>query len=106
MQLEREPNLKVETGQGSPVFYLTFNVTDPLLKDKRVRQAMACAIDRQAIVDAICGEGRRDWRIRCCRWGIGRRRAMRSWRSIRMMLRGRSGCWMRPGFLRARMACG
>ena len=33
--------------------YLTFNVTDPLLRDKRVRQAVASAIDRQAIVDAI-----------------------------------------------------
>jgi peptide/nickel transport system substrate-binding protein len=51
--LEAEPNLKVESGPGSPVVYVTFNVTDPLLKDKRVRQAVACAIDRQAIVDAI-----------------------------------------------------
>jgi peptide/nickel transport system substrate-binding protein len=51
--LERRPNLKVESGPGSPVVYVTFNVTDPLLKDKRVRQAVACAIDRQTIVDAI-----------------------------------------------------
>jgi len=51
--LEAEPNLKVESGGGSPVVYVTFNVTDPLLKGKRVRQAVACAIDRQAIVDAI-----------------------------------------------------
>jgi peptide/nickel transport system substrate-binding protein len=51
--LESRPNLKVESGPGSPVIYVTFNVTDPLLKDKRVRQAVACAIDRQAIVDAI-----------------------------------------------------
>jgi peptide/nickel transport system substrate-binding protein len=51
--LESAPNLKVESGIGSPVVYVTFNVTDPLLKDKRVRQAIACAMDRQAIVDAI-----------------------------------------------------
>src|SRR5271170_3273019 len=51
--LESRPNLKVESGPGSPVVYVTFNVTDPLLKDERVRQAVACAIDRQAIVDAI-----------------------------------------------------
>jgi peptide/nickel transport system substrate-binding protein len=51
--LEQEPNLRVESGPGSPVIYVTFNVTDPLLKGKRVRQAVACAIDRQAIVDAI-----------------------------------------------------
>lgn len=49
-ELRRDPKLRVETGQGSQVFYLTFNVTDPLLKDRRVRQAVACAIDRQAIV--------------------------------------------------------
>jgi peptide/nickel transport system substrate-binding protein len=52
-QLERNPKLKVETGEGSPVFYLTFNVTDPLLKDKRVRQAVAYAMDRQAIVSQL-----------------------------------------------------
>jgi peptide/nickel transport system substrate-binding protein len=51
--LEHAPNLKVERTAGSPVIYVTFNVTDPLLKDKRVRQAVACAMDRQAIVDAI-----------------------------------------------------
>ncbi len=51
--LESAPNLKVESGPSSAVVYVTFNVTDPLLKDKRVRQAMACAIDRQPIVDAI-----------------------------------------------------
>src|ERR1700727_848106 len=51
--LEKRPNLKVESGPGSPVVYVTFNVTDPLLKDKRVREAVACAIDRQPIVDAI-----------------------------------------------------
>jgi peptide/nickel transport system substrate-binding protein len=51
--LEREPNLKVESGPSSIVIYTNFNVTDPLLKDKRVRQAVACAMDRQAIVDAI-----------------------------------------------------
>ena len=52
-ELESVPNLKVESGPGSPVVYMTFNVTDPLLKDERVRQAVACAIDRQAIVNAI-----------------------------------------------------
>jgi peptide/nickel transport system substrate-binding protein len=51
--LESRPNLKVESGVGSPVIYVTFNVTDEILKNKRVRQAMACAIDRQAIVAAI-----------------------------------------------------
>lgn len=52
-ELERVPNLKIESGPNSAVMYITFNVTDPLLRDKRVRQAVACALDRQAIVDAI-----------------------------------------------------
>jgi peptide/nickel transport system substrate-binding protein len=51
--LKSAPNLEVESGAGSPVVYVTFNVTYPPLKDKRVRQAVACAMDRQAIVDAI-----------------------------------------------------
>ena len=51
--LESRPNLQVESGPGSPVVYVTFNVTDPLLEDRRVRQAVACAIDRQTIVDSI-----------------------------------------------------
>ncbi len=51
--LESRLNLKVESGMGSPVIYVTFNVTDALLRNNKVRQAIACAIDRQAIVDAI-----------------------------------------------------
>jgi peptide/nickel transport system substrate-binding protein len=35
------------------VIYTNFNVNDPVLRDRRVRQAIACAMDRQAIVDAI-----------------------------------------------------
>jgi peptide/nickel transport system substrate-binding protein len=51
--LEQEPNLKVESVPSSVVVYANFNVNEPVLKDKRVRQAVACAMDRQAIVDAI-----------------------------------------------------
>ena len=51
--LEQEPNLKVESAPSSVVVYANFNVNEPVLKDKRVRQAVACAMDRQAIVDAI-----------------------------------------------------
>ena len=45
--------LRTETGPSSVAIYMTFNVNDPLLRDKRVRQAVACALDRQAIVDAL-----------------------------------------------------
>ena len=46
-------NLATETGPGSPVMYLNFNVTQGPLRDVRVRQAIACALDRQAIVHAV-----------------------------------------------------
>jgi peptide/nickel transport system substrate-binding protein len=51
--LRNAPNLRTETGPSSVVVYMNFNVEDPALKDKRVRQAIACAIDRQAIVNAL-----------------------------------------------------
>ncbi len=51
--LEHRPNLVTETAPGSPVMYLNFNVTHGPLSRVRVRQAIACAIDRQAIVHAV-----------------------------------------------------
>ena len=51
--LAEDPRLLVESGASSVVVYANFNVNDPTLQDRRVRQAIACALDRQAIVDAI-----------------------------------------------------
>jgi len=51
--LRNQPNLHTETGPGARVDYANFNVTDPVLRDKRVRQAIACAIDRNALIAAI-----------------------------------------------------
>jgi peptide/nickel transport system substrate-binding protein len=51
--LRDQPNLRTETGPGSPVIYANFNVTDPALHDKRVRQAIACAIDKPALIRAL-----------------------------------------------------
>ncbi len=51
--LRDTPGLRTETGPSSVAIYMTFNVADPLLQDKRVRQAVACALDRQAILDAL-----------------------------------------------------
>jgi peptide/nickel transport system substrate-binding protein len=51
--LEARPGLKVETGPGSAVMYLEFNVAGGPLADVRVRQAIACAMDRAAMVDAV-----------------------------------------------------
>ena len=46
-------NLRIETGPGARVDYANFNVTDPVLRDKRVRQAIAYAIDRDALIASI-----------------------------------------------------
>jgi peptide/nickel transport system substrate-binding protein len=45
--------LETTSGPGSNVWYLNFNVADPALRDKRVRQAVALAMDRPAIVAAL-----------------------------------------------------
>jgi peptide/nickel transport system substrate-binding protein len=51
--LRDAPGLETASGPGSNVWYLNFNVADPTLRDKRVRQAVALAMDRQAIVAAL-----------------------------------------------------
>lgn len=47
------PDLIVATGPGARVDYLNFNVQDPALRDPRVRQAIAFAIDRPALIAAL-----------------------------------------------------
>ncbi len=51
--LRDAPGLETASGPGSNVWYLNFNVTDPALRDKRVRQAIALAMDREAIIAAL-----------------------------------------------------
>jgi peptide/nickel transport system substrate-binding protein len=51
--LEGRPGLAVETSAGSPVMYLNFNVARGPLADARVRQAVALAMDRRAMVHAV-----------------------------------------------------
>ena len=53
--LQREPRLHVQREPGTGLVYLAFNLRDPILKDLRVRQAIAYAIDRQPILDALFG---------------------------------------------------
>lgn len=45
--------IETANGPGSNVWYLNFNVEDPSLRDKRVRQAVALAMDKPAIVAAL-----------------------------------------------------
>jgi peptide/nickel transport system substrate-binding protein len=57
--LRRDPQLEVEQQPGTVLAYLAFNLRDPVLKDVRVRQALAHAIDRRSILDYLFGgEGR------------------------------------------------
>lgn len=50
LTLEREPSLQVLRAPGTVLAYLAFNMRDPILKDARVRQALAYAIDRQPLI--------------------------------------------------------
>jgi peptide/nickel transport system substrate-binding protein len=51
--LKRDSNLTVEDGPGTRLNYIVFNVRDPLLRDVRVRQAIALAINRPLIIHAL-----------------------------------------------------
>jgi len=53
LALKSEPNLTVETSPGTIYTYLAPNLRDPILKDARVRQAIAYAIDRGQIIQYI-----------------------------------------------------
>jgi peptide/nickel transport system substrate-binding protein len=50
---QKDPNLKVVFRPPFNTSWLRFNMNDPLLKDKRIRQAIAYSINRQAIVQGL-----------------------------------------------------
>ena len=57
--LGQDASLKIAQFPGVNVVYLNFNATDEVLKDPRVRQAIAHAIDRPAIVkELLLGQAR------------------------------------------------
>jgi peptide/nickel transport system substrate-binding protein len=51
--LSGEPNLSIEKGSGTRLAYLGFNLRDPILKDARVRQAIAYALDRGPMIEYL-----------------------------------------------------
>jgi peptide/nickel transport system substrate-binding protein len=51
--LEKNGRVRVSSGPGCDYAYVAFNMRDPILSDVRVRQALAYAVDRQAIVDYL-----------------------------------------------------
>jgi len=50
LTLQREPRLQVVRGPGTVLAYMAFNLRDPILRDVRVRQAIAYAIDRTPLI--------------------------------------------------------
>jgi peptide/nickel transport system substrate-binding protein len=51
--LSHEPHLAVESGPGTRLAYMGFNLRDPILKDVRVRQAIAYAFDRRPMIEYL-----------------------------------------------------
>jgi peptide/nickel transport system substrate-binding protein len=51
--LERYPSLVLQHGPGTRLAYLAFNLRDPILKDVRVRQAIAYALDRRPMMEYL-----------------------------------------------------
>lgn len=52
-QLEKNQQLKIVEAPGVDYQYLGLNLRDPILKDVRVRQALAYAIDTRAIIEYL-----------------------------------------------------
>jgi peptide/nickel transport system substrate-binding protein len=53
--LRGQAGLTVRRAPGTSVAYLALNVRDPRLRDRRVRAAIALALDRTALVDFLLG---------------------------------------------------
>ena len=51
--LVKRPNLQVESGPGTNLNYISFNAQDSLLRDVRVRQAIAYAMNRPLIISSL-----------------------------------------------------
>ena len=68
--LAKRPNLQVQSGPGTNLNYISFNTRDSLLRDVRVRQAIAYAINRPLIISP-CGEAARNWRRACSAGALG-----------------------------------
>src|SRR5262245_32395114 len=57
--LGKDPNLQVQQFPGSNLNHLTFNTKEPPLDNVKVRQAIAYAIDRQGLINALLlGQGK------------------------------------------------
>ncbi|CAK0774198.1 peptide/nickel transport system substrate-binding protein [Gammaproteobacteria bacterium] len=53
--LEGRPEVKISRSPGATFAYLGFNLNDPVMADLRVRQAIACALDREKSIRYLLG---------------------------------------------------
>jgi peptide/nickel transport system substrate-binding protein len=53
LTLEHDPKLAVLRAPGTVLAYMAFNLRDPILKDARVRQALAYTIDRRPLLEYL-----------------------------------------------------
>jgi peptide/nickel transport system substrate-binding protein len=98
--LEGDRNLTVLRRPGTTLAYLAFNMRDPILKDVRVRQAMAHAIDREPMLHAFFGDrGRLADSLR----STGP--TTETWLTIRTIQPAPTRCSMRPDTHVTRTAC-
>jgi peptide/nickel transport system substrate-binding protein len=51
--LRKDPQLEIQTAPGTIYAYMALNLRDPILKDVRVRRALACAIDRGPMIQYL-----------------------------------------------------
>ena len=57
--LKRDRHLVVDEGPGTDLYYIVFNMRDAILRDPRVRQAIALAINRPLLIQSLWrGEAR------------------------------------------------
>src|SRR6266567_5182313 len=59
LTLAKEPKVSVLRGPGTVLGYVAFNLRDPILKDVRVRQAIACALDRGPLIHYLMRDSAR-----------------------------------------------
>jgi peptide/nickel transport system substrate-binding protein len=52
-QFGQNPNVKAIGGDGNFVEALWYNLSDPLMKDAKVREALAYGVDRQAVISGV-----------------------------------------------------
>lgn len=58
--LQGMPEVHIQTGRGANYSYLGLNMQDPVLQNLKVRQALAHAVDRKAIIRKVMIDGTRE----------------------------------------------